>query len=79
MNSFKVLKQEEFYFRILVDSQSEYFGLEGLYNLTTKLPSTVTPIAVKESSPLCKVYCITNNHSDYMGIESRLNVKTEMM
>jgi len=79
MNSIKVLKQEEFYFRILVNSESEYYGLKGLYNLTTKLPSTITPIAVKESNPICKVYCMTNHHSDYMGLESRLNVKTEKM
>ena len=48
-------------------------------DLTRKLPSTVITIAVKESTPISKVYCLTENHSDYMGIEERLNVKTEMM
>ena len=79
MNEVKVLQQDEFYFRILIDDQSEYFGLEGLMKLTGKLPSTVNTVAVKVSKPLCKVYCFTNNHSDFMGIENQLNVKTEMI
>ena len=79
MNEIKILQQDEFYFRILIDNQSEYFGLDGLMKMTEKLPSTVSTVAVKESNSLCKVYCFTNNHSDFLGIESRLNVKTEMM
>ena len=79
MNDVKVLKQEEFYFRILIRKDSEYFGLDGMIKLTGKLPSTITTIAVKEANPICKVYCFTNHHSDYMGIEDRLNVKVEMI
>jgi hypothetical protein len=75
----KVLKQDEFYFRILVTSESEYFGLEGLMKLSGKLPSTIKTLGVKESNPTCKIYCMTDNHSDYIGIESRLNVKTDML
>lgn len=74
-----VLQQDEFFFRILIPKESEYFGLKGLWKLTTKLPSTVSTIAVKESSPICKIYCIAKNHSDFMGIENRLEVKTEVI
>lgn len=79
MNQVKVLKQDEFYFRISVTSESEYFGLDGLIELSKKLPSTIQPLGVKVANPTCKIYCMTNNHSDFMGIESRLNVKTEML
>ncbi|WP_282165609.1 hypothetical protein [Cellulophaga baltica] len=79
MKKVKVLKPYEFYFRILITEESEYFGLEGLIRLTGNLPATVTTIAVKESKPISKLYCLTHNHSDYIGIEDRLNVKTEMM
>ena len=79
MSEVKVLKQDEFFFRIIVEKESEYYGLEGLMSLTRKLPATIQTIAVKVNDPFCKVYCMTNNHSDYMGIESRLNVKAEII
>ncbi|WP_225037417.1 hypothetical protein [Winogradskyella sp. SM1960] len=79
MNQVKVLKQDEFYFRILVTNESDYFGLDGLIELSGKLPSTIKTLGVKVANPICKIYCMTDNHSDYMGIESRLSVKTEMM
>ena len=79
MKQVKVLKEDEFYFRILVTSESDYFGLEGLIALNGKLPSTIKTLGIKASNPTCKIYCMTDNHSDYMGIEDRLNVKTEIM
>jgi hypothetical protein len=79
MSQVKVLKESEFYFRISITNESEYFGLNGLIELSGKLPSTIKTLGIKVSSPTCKIYCITENHSDFMGIESRLNVKTEMI
>ena len=79
MNQVKVLKQDEFYCRILVTSESDYFGLDGLIELSGKLQSTNKTLGVKVANPSCKIYCMTDNHSDYMGIESRLSVETEMM
>lgn len=79
MNQVKVLKQDEFYFRILIPSESEYFGLDGLIELSGKLPSTIQTLGVKIANPISKIYCMTSNHSDFIGIESRLNVKTEKL
>lgn len=79
MNQVKVLKEEEFYFRILVNNENEYFGLDGLMKLSGKLPSTIKTLAIKVSNPTCKIYCMTENHSDFIGLEGRLNIKTEMM
>ncbi len=79
MSQVKVLQQDEFFFKIIIPEESQYFGLEGLMKLTDKLPSTIIPIVVKESQPFSKIYCIARNHSDYMGIETRLNLETELM
>jgi hypothetical protein len=79
MSEVKVLQKNEFFFKITIEKENEYYGLEGLMSLSGKLPNTIKTIAIKVADPICKVYCITDNHSDYMGIQSRLNVKTEIM
>ncbi len=79
MNEVKVLQQDEFFFKITVEKENEFFGLDGLMSLTGKLPSTIKTIAVKIGNPICTVYCTTNNHSDYLGVESRLNVEIELI
>ncbi len=79
MSYIKILKKDEFIFRILISESSEYHGLEGMIDLSGNLSSTVSIIAVKESSSTCIIYCKGNNHSDFMGIESHFKVKTEML
>ncbi len=79
MSTVQVLEQDEFMFRIFVSRESKYFGQDGLFKLCTNIPSTIKTIALKESEPVNMIYCITDNHSDYISLDERIGVTTEMM
>ena len=75
----KVLKPNEFYFRISIEKDSKYFGLQGMMDLSNEISSLVKVLGVKESNPISNIYCWTDNHSDYMRIVSKSEIIVEMM
>lgn len=75
----KFLKQDEFYFRIILLKDSEYYGLDGVLDLVDKLPNNIVPESIKIGKPACKIYCLATSHSDYIGLESRLKIRTELI
>lgn len=68
----KIYNNNTYIFKIVVPKNDENNSIEGIMTITNKLPSTIQPQFVKSQEEGSQIYCISNNHSDYISLESRI-------
>ncbi|PRB02039.1 hypothetical protein CQ046_13835 [Chryseobacterium sp. MYb7] len=69
----KIYNNNTFIFKIVVPKNDKNNSIEGIMTITNKLPSTIQPQFVKiQEEEVSQIYCISNNHSDYISLESRI-------
>ena len=80
MEPTKVLSQPEFIFTITLYKEKGYDSLAKTFSfIENKIPSTIDAIYIKDKGTYFIVYCLTDHHSDYIGLSDRVNVETKMI
>jgi hypothetical protein len=62
-------------FIVIIETDSKYFGINGMMELSNKFPNTIEIIISHIQSNDCKFVCITRNISDLKYLSDNYSVQ----
>lgn len=68
----KIYTRDTLVFKIVIPADDKNYSIEGITSITGDLPYSITAQFVKIENERIKIYCIGNNHSDYISLQSRI-------
>ena len=68
----KIFKRETTVFKIVIPANDQKYSIIGAMSITSDLPPSITAQFVKVEDERIKIYCIGENHSDYISLQLRI-------
>jgi len=68
----KIYKRETMVFKIVIPANDQNYSIVGAMSVTNDLPPSITAQFLQIEDERIKIYCIGDNHSDYISLQSRI-------